>query len=73
MKPIDAIFENGVFRPVEGSPPLLKEGQRVRLFTVSHGDEDDQGRSITERGMTETNEVERRVQGFSERPDGAWY
>ena len=73
MKSIDAIFENGVFRPIEGELPTLREGQRVRLFTVTHADEEGAAKSISERGMTETNEVERRVQGFSENPDGVWF
>ena len=72
MKSIDAIFENGVFRPLDDSLPLLREGQRVRLLTVSHADEEPVGKSINERDMTEANKVERRVQGFSEGPDNAW-
>lgn len=28
---IEAIFENGVFRPIHCHPPALAEGQRVRI------------------------------------------
>ncbi len=34
---IDAVFEDGVFRPVDASPPLAN-GQHVRIVVETNGD-----------------------------------
>ena len=37
---IDAIYENGVFRPVHREVLAISDGQRVRLTVINQGDAD---------------------------------
>ncbi len=37
-QPIDAIYENGAFRPLQPSPFPIADGQRVRITVDDEGD-----------------------------------
>ncbi len=40
MRTLEAIFENGIFKPVSGVPQSLKEHDRVRLIIETDTDEE---------------------------------
>lgn len=40
MTTLEAIYENGIFKPVSGVPQTLKEHERVRITIETHTKED---------------------------------
>ena len=40
MTTLEAIYENGIFKPVSGVPKTLKEHERVRIIIETDTDED---------------------------------
>ena len=40
MTTLEAIYENGIFKPISSVPSTLKEHERVRIITETATDED---------------------------------
>jgi len=40
MTTLEAIYENGIFKPISSVPQTLKEHERVRLIIETDADED---------------------------------
>ena len=40
MTTLEAIYENGIFKPISSVPNTLKEHERVRIIIESDSDED---------------------------------
>lgn len=40
MTTLDAIYENGIFKPISSVPQSLKEHERVRIIIETDSDED---------------------------------
>jgi len=40
MTTLEAIYENGIFKPVSGVPGTLREHERVRITIETHDDEE---------------------------------